>query len=75
MKRLNSNLKKKQRSKKQPKKRSNMAKKKLEEVVETSSVEETGIAPLALSLDFGREDLNQVFGKLQDKINELIKKQ
>lgn len=34
----------------------------------------TQIAPLELSLDFGREDLNQMVGKLQEKINEIIKK-
>lgn len=36
---------------------------------------DTSIQPLDLSLDFGRNDLNEAVGKIQDKINELIKKQ
>lgn len=34
-----------------------------------------GISPLELTIDLGRHDLNDVVGKLQDKINELIRKQ
>lgn len=33
-----------------------------------------GVQPLELSLDFGRADLNEAVGKLQDKINEIIGK-
>lgn len=29
--------------------------------------------PLSLNLDFGRQDLNDNFKKIQDKINELIR--
>lgn len=60
-------------------------KKKVEEVVEVpyfSEPEATiqrvtivhGIQPLGLSLDVGREDLNENFRKIQEKINELINK-
>lgn len=32
------------------------------------------IEPLELSIDFGRQDLNDAVGKLQAKLNEVIKK-
>ena len=34
---------------------------------------EEPIQPLALNLDLGRQDLNDNFRKVQEKINELIK--
>lgn len=32
------------------------------------------IVPLELNVDLGRQDLNDVVGKLQEKINELVTK-
>lgn len=32
------------------------------------------IKPLDLNVDLGRTDLNELVGKIQDKINELVKK-
>lgn len=61
-----------------------MAKKKIVEVPQvnppvnsTSGVDYkfvVGIEPLGASPDLGREDLNQAFKSLIDKINEIIKK-
>ena len=41
-------------------------------IPETVKVE-LGTQPLALNLDLGRQDLNDNFRKVQEKINELIK--
>lgn len=32
------------------------------------------ITPLDLNIDLGRTDLNDLVGKIQDKINELVRK-
>lgn len=36
---------------------------------------ETEIKPLELNPNLGRDDLNEAFKKVEDKINELIRKQ
>lgn len=33
-----------------------------------------GIQPLELHADLGRQDLNEIFKKVEDKINEIIRK-
>lgn len=35
---------------------------------------DSGIQPLELNVDLGRTDLNEVFKKVEDKINEIINK-
>lgn len=67
--------KKKQRSKKR-KEMNNMAKKQVEQVEEievVETVEELKVPSFGLNLDLGREDLNENFRKIQDKLNELSK--
>jgi hypothetical protein len=47
---------------------------KIKEALKMDHPIKTEITPLALSLEFGRHDLNDAVGKLQEKINEIIRR-